>query len=73
MGGQRLAEAELGWNRGTIRKGMRELASDIRCHDAFTSRGRQRIEERLPNLLGDIKAIVDTQSQTDPSFKSTRL
>jgi transposase len=73
VGGQRLAEAELGWNRGTIRKGMRELASGIRCHDAFTARGRQRIEERLPNLLGDIKAIVDTQSQTDPSFKSTRL
>jgi len=24
-GGQRLAEAELGWNRGTIRKGMREF------------------------------------------------
>lgn len=73
VGGQRLAEAELGWNRGTIRKGMRELASGIRCQDAFTDRGRQRIEERLPNLLGDIKAIVDTQSQTDPSFKSTRL
>ena len=72
-GGQRLAEAELGWNRGTIRKGMRELASGIRCHDAFTDRGRRRIEERLPNLLADIKAIVDTQSQTDPSFKSTRL
>ena len=72
-GGQRLAETELGWNRGTIRKGIRELASGIRCNDAFTSRGRRRSEERLPNLLTDIIAIVDTQSQTDPSFKSTRL
>ncbi len=27
----------------------------------------------LPNLLEDIKSIVDSQSQTDPSFKSNRL
>lgn len=30
LGGQRLAESELGWNRGTIRKGMKELTSGIR-------------------------------------------
>lgn len=27
----------------------------------------------MPNLLTDIKSIVDGQSQTDPSFKSTKL
>jgi Rhodopirellula transposase DDE domain len=27
----------------------------------------------LPNLLSDIKKIVDSQSQIDPSFKSQRL
>lgn len=27
----------------------------------------------LPNLLNDIKLLADPQSQTDPSFKSTRL
>jgi DDE family transposase len=27
----------------------------------------------LPRLLDDIKALVDGQSQTDPSFRSTRL
>jgi len=29
-GGQRQAEKELGWNRGTIRKGSRELSSGLR-------------------------------------------
>lgn len=29
-GGQRYAEEELGWNRGTIRKGTRELESGVR-------------------------------------------
>src|SRR6516165_4385127 len=63
--GQRRAERELGWNRVTVRKGMRELTSGIRCVDAFCLRGRKRGEEHLPELLSDIKAIVDAQCQTD--------
>jgi hypothetical protein len=72
-GGQRRAEKELKWNRGTIRKGMHELESGLVCVEAFAVRGRKRAEEHLPNLLEDIKAIADEQSQTDPTFKTTRL
>jgi len=71
--GQRRAERELGWNRVTIRKGMHELTAGIRCTDAFCLRGRKRAEEHLPNLLTDIKALVDAQCQTDPSFQTQRL
>jgi hypothetical protein len=71
--GQRRAERQLGWNRVTIRKGMHELTTGIRCVDAFCLRGRKRAEQRLPNLLGDIKAIIDGQCQTDPSFQTQRL
>lgn len=72
-GGQVRAEQELHWNRGTIRKGLHELASGLRSVDAVHTRGRRRAEERLPNRLNDIRELVDSQSQTDPSFKSTRL
>ena len=72
-GGQRRAEAELGWDRDTIRKGRHELESGFRCYDNYSGRGRKRAEELWPDLLDDIKAIVDEQSQTDPSFKTTRL
>ena len=72
-GGQQRAARELGWGRMTIRKGMRELDSGIACIDAFRLRGRKRAEDHLPNLLTDIQAIVDNQSQTDPQFRSTRL
>jgi len=72
-GGQRRAESELGWDRGVIRKGMHELESGIMCIDANNARGRKRAEERLPNLLVDIQAIVDSQSQADPQFRSQRL
>lgn len=72
-GGASRAERDLGWNRKTIRKGMHELESGITCVDAYGSRGRKRSEEHLPNLLTDIRAIVDRQSQTDPQFKTSRL
>lgn len=72
-GGQRLAERELGWNRGTLRKAAHELRTGVTCLDAFSARGRKRAEEHLPNLLADIREIVDSQSQTDPQFKSRRL
>ena len=63
-GGQRLAERELGWNRGTIRKGLHEVKAGIVCEDAFALRGRKRSEEHLPNLLCDICAIVPTNCAT---------
>jgi hypothetical protein len=72
-GGQRRAERELGWNRETIRKGLHELDSGRICLDNFTGRGRKRAEAHLPNLLTDIAAIVDSQSQADPQFRTHRL
>lgn len=72
-GGQRLVERELGWNRSSIRKGIKELKSGITCVDNYSAKGRYKAEEHLPNLLEDIKNIVDSQSQIDPSFKSRRL
>ena len=72
-GGQRRAERELGWCRVTIRKGQHELESGFTCVDAVSARGRKRAEEHLPHLLTDIRAIVDSQSQADPQFRTTRL
>jgi hypothetical protein len=72
-GGQQRAARELRWGRMTIRKGMRELASGVSCIDAFSLRGRKRAEEHLPNLLTDLRALVDSQSQADPQFRSQRL
>ncbi len=72
-GGQRRAERDLGWSRVIMRKGTRELESGVPIQDNFSARGRKRAEAHLPNLLADITAIVDSQSQTDPQFRSTRL
>src|SRR5260370_40361168 len=72
-GGQRLAERELGWNRGTMRKGTHEMERGMVCVDDFSSSGRKRSEDHLPNLFNDITALVDGQSQADPQFRTTRM
>ncbi len=72
IGGQTLAERALGWHRRTIRKGLQELLSGQPMADSYERSGRKRIEIKLPKLLADMRAIVDPQAQSDPSFQSTR-
>ena len=72
-GGQRRAETELGWDRKTIRLGTKELESGFDCINNFSSRGRHSIEKKLPNLMQDIKDIVNPVSQCDPTFRTTQL
>lgn len=43
------------------------------CGRLCTQWTQADIEEKLPDLLADIQALVDPQAQTDPSFKTTRL
>ena len=57
----------------TLQKGIEEIESGNFLIDAFNKRGRKAIEIKLPNLLNDIKIIVDTESQTDPKFEDNRL
>ena len=72
-GGAWVASQEFGWDRNTIRKGTRELETGFICYDNYAARGRQRTEERLPELLKDLRTIAEQHSQTDPKFQSRRL
>lgn len=72
-GGQYYVEKEFQWSHETIKKGKQELETGVEIIDHFSARGKKRIEERLPDFLSDIKSIVDGESQTDPTFKTTEL
>src|SRR5262245_53182008 len=72
-GGQQRAARALQWGRMTIRQGMRELDSGLVGIDAFALRGRKRAAGPLPTLRTDIQALVDSQSQGEPHFRSNRL
>lgn len=73
VGGQNRAEREFGWSGAVIRKGERELSTGIECLDGRCNGGQKPAEVIFPNLISDIKAIVDGQSQTDPQFRNSRL
>jgi hypothetical protein len=70
-GNARKAESVSGWGRATVKKGMRELATGIKCMDNYSLRGNKKTEEKIPQLAVDIRAIVDPKSQADPHFQTT--
>jgi hypothetical protein len=72
-GGAAWAERELGWVRKTIRKGCQELDNGQPFTDNFSARGRKKAEHHLPDLLTDIQTIVEGESQTDATFRTTKL
>lgn len=62
----------LGVSRTTIRKAILEYKSG-NFNDKFCDRGRKSTIVKFPNIEQDIESIANSQSQTDPTFKSTRL
>ena len=71
-GSARLAERRFGWGRDTVEKGLHESQQGMRCLEHFAARGRQRSEDKNPQLAADIRAIVEPQSYTDPELQSSR-
>ena len=69
----RKAEREFGWGRKTVKTGMMELTTGIRCMNNYSARGNKKTEEKMPELEVDIRSIVDPKSQTDPNFQTSLL
>jgi hypothetical protein len=71
-GNARHAERRFGWGRDTVEKGLNELQHGVRCLENFAARGRQRSEQKDPQLAADIRAIVEPHTHADPELKSPR-
>ena len=71
-GSARQAERRFGWGRETVEKGLHEARQGMRCLENFAARGRQRSEEKDPQLAADIRAIVEPHTYADPELKSSR-
>ena len=63
-------ERKFGWGRETVRTGLGELRTGIRCLENFSARGRKKCEEDAPQLIDAIKRIVDPHAQADPKFQT---
>jgi hypothetical protein len=71
-GNARQAERRFGWGRETVEKGLQERHHGVRCLEHFAARGRQRSEDKDPQLAADIRAIVEPHAHADPELKSSR-
>jgi hypothetical protein len=71
-GNARHAERRFGWGRETVEKGLQERRHGVRCLEHFAARGRQRSEDKDPQLAADIRAIVEPHTHADPELKSSR-
>ncbi len=72
-GGHRCAARALGGGRMTLGTGTPEWARGVVCLAAFTARGRPRAAAPLPTLRTESTAIVASQSQAAPHFRTQRL
>src|SRR5512135_48936 len=71
-GSARQAERRFGWGRDTVEQGLHELHHGVRSLENFAARGRQRREQKDPQLAADIRAIVEPHTDADPELKSAR-
>jgi len=71
-GSARTAERRFGWGRDTVATGLHEARQGIRCLENFSARGRQRSEDKNPQLAADIRALAEPHTQADPELTSAR-
>lgn len=73
-GSARQAEYRFGWGRNTISQGIEERTLDAEELATRKSKnaGKQRSEDRNPQLAIDIRLIVEPHTHTDPELKTDR-
>jgi len=72
-GKPRVAEDVFGWNRAAVKLGMNELRRGIVCVNDLSARRKPKSEEKNPELLADIRAIIEPRSQAEPRLRTTLL
>jgi len=71
-GSPRKAEARFGWGREAVAKGLCDPEESKSASAEKSRRGRQRSEEKNPQLAIEIRLIVEPHTQSDPELKTSR-
>ncbi len=72
LGGRpRVCEDVFGWSRVTVELGLNELRTGVTCVSDLSTRRKPKAEEKNPQLLADIRAIMGPESQADPRLRTT--
>ena len=72
-GKPRVAESVFGWSRGAVEVGIHEHQSGIACINDISTRVKPKTEDKHPELLTQIQAIMEPHSQSESSLRTTLL
>jgi hypothetical protein len=72
-GKHRVAEHVFGWNRSTVEVGINEFKTGIMCINDISLRLNPATEVKHPKLLADISVIMEPQSESESSLRTTFL
>ena len=70
-GSARLTETEFGVGRHTVELGMHEKRTGLICYGNYASSGKQKTEDTSPQLIQDIRCLVEPESQADRQLRNT--
>jgi hypothetical protein len=70
-GKKRVAEDLFGWGRSTVDLGLNEMRSGINCRNDLSLRHKPKTEEKYPEMLIDIKSIMDPECRAQQSLRTT--
>lgn len=72
-GKHRAAEEAFGWGRAVVELGMNELRTGLLCLNDISARKRPKAEEKEPELLADIREIMEPHCQSESHLRTTLL
>ncbi len=72
-GKHRVAENVFGWRRSAVEVGLNEFQTGISCVNDISARLKPKTEEKNPKLLAEIHAIMEPNSESGSSLRTTLL
>lgn len=72
-GKHRVAENVFGWKRSAVEVGINEFQTGISCVNDLSARLKPKAEEKNPELLAEIHAIMEPHSESESSLRTTLL
>ena len=72
-GKHRVAEDVFGWGRSVVAVGMKEFQTGISCVNNISTRLKPKTEEKAPELLAEIRAIMEPHSEAESHLRTTLL
>ncbi len=72
-GKHRVAEDVFGWGRSIVKVGINEFQTGISCVNDISTRLKPKTENKNPELLVEIRNIMEPQSETDSHLRTTLL